>query len=113
MGTSPEKVMEEFKKHQEFAKIKDLTSDKKLATDTAAWTAWVQQYRTRVQKLAAEGVDLTKLNEERALMIKSNSPKYVLRNYLAQNAIAKAEAGDYTEVNALLQRLHDPYLFLT
>jgi uncharacterized protein YdiU (UPF0061 family) len=41
-------------------------------------------------------------------MDKAN-PKYVLRNYMAQQAIDKATAGDFSEVNNLLQLLRKPY----
>ncbi len=39
-----------------------------------------------------------------------HNPKFILRNYLAQRAIEKAEAGDGgSEVNKLLSILRKPY----
>lgn len=35
--------------------------------------------------------------------------RIVLRNYIAQNAIAAAEKGDYSEVKRVLKLLEDPY----
>jgi uncharacterized protein YdiU (UPF0061 family) len=37
------------------------------------------------------------------------NPKYVLRNYMVQTAIVKAEKKDYSEVDKLLRLLTSPF----
>lgn len=65
--------------------------------------AFLAELRTRQSR--EEGVSAEQRQE---LMLKSN-PKYILRNYLAQQAIAKAEDGDFSEVNKLLALLKSPF----
>lgn len=112
MGTTPEMLVKELKKLEEFEKLqKGFNEESKRAADTTAWSEWIKQYRARVQQIG-EGKtseEIKALNKERLHTIKGNSPKYVLRNYIAQDAIAKAEKGDYSEVEGLLKRFHDPY----
>jgi uncharacterized protein YdiU (UPF0061 family) len=65
--------------------------------------AWLRRYIRRLRE------DRRPRRARRAAMNRVN-PKYVLRNYLAQIAIDKAHAGDYSEIDrlhALLQRLYD------
>ena len=37
------------------------------------------------------------------------NPKFILRNYLAQTAIEKAQKKDFSEIDRLLVILRDPY----
>jgi len=46
---------------------------------------------------------------QRKTMMDSVNPKYVLRNYLAQQAIEKSEQGDHSMVTELLEVLRKPY----
>ncbi|MDA9636904.1 YdiU family protein [SAR86 cluster bacterium] len=46
--------------------------------------------------------------ESRVMMLKNN-PKYILRNYLAHEAIKKAEEGDFSEVEKLHKILSEPF----
>jgi uncharacterized protein YdiU (UPF0061 family) len=63
---------------------------------------WIRLYITRLQK---DGVsDVTRREQMNGV-----NPKYVLRNYLAQLAIDKAEQGDHSMVNELLELLRRPY----
>lgn len=63
---------------------------------------WVTRYQNRLRDEASSNVD------RREKMNRIN-PKYVLRNYLAQLAIDKAEQGDFSLVNELLELLRHPY----
>ncbi len=63
---------------------------------------WLQDYR---QRLAKEN----RQDRARQQQMNSHNPKYVLRNYLAQQAIELAEQGDFSEVERLLELLRQPY----
>jgi len=67
-----------------------------------AMTAWLNDYQTRLsqdkQTTAARQAAMNKVN-----------PKYIFRNYLAQQAIDKADDGDATMLNELLTLLKKPY----
>ncbi|MDA0823606.1 MAG: YdiU family protein [Proteobacteria bacterium] len=65
-------------------------------------TTWLNRYIERLREDSCDDVS-------RRAQMNTVNPKYVLRNYLAQLAIDKAEAGDYTLVNELLEVLRTPY----
>lgn len=47
--------------------------------------------------------------DDRQTLMQSSNPKYVPRNYLIQQAIAKAENDDFTEINTLYKIFSQPY----
>lgn len=73
-----------------------------LFIDRSAFDAWSVEYRHR---LRAEG----SIDAARKLAMDRVNPKYVLRNYLAQTAIEKAQQKDFSEVRRLLQIVQRPF----
>ena len=63
---------------------------------------WLSRYQQLLQRLKISEA------ERKAAMHRVN-PKYVLRNYLAQEAIDLAEQGDYSRLHTLLEVLKHPY----
>jgi uncharacterized protein YdiU (UPF0061 family) len=70
--------------------------------DEARLQAWSQRYRARLDAEGGVGV-------ERQAAMKRVNPKFVLRNYLAQQAISAAEAGDFSEIARLHAVLRAPF----
>ncbi len=67
-----------------------------------AFDAWADRYASRLRR--EESNDALR----REIMNRVN-PKFILRNYLAQQAIDKAEAGDYSEIETLHNVLQNPF----
>ncbi len=77
-------------------------NEEKLSTAEADFDRWIQRYAQRVR-----ADSLTP--EQRRLRMKAANPKYVLRNYLAQEAIDRADQGDYAGIEELLDVMRRPY----
>jgi len=73
-----------------------------LFLDRPAFDAWAVEYRARLRQEGSVDV-------QRRVAMHAVNPKYVLRNYLAQVAIEKAQNGDYAEVRRLLAVLERPF----
>ena len=67
-----------------------------------ALTPWLDAYTDRLERNSLD-------EQTRQVKMKSTNPKYILRNYLAQQAIEQAERGDYQEIENLLTVLSSPY----
>jgi len=81
----------------------DNTRLRDLFIDRPAFDAWAARY---AQRLRAEG----SIDVERRMRMNRTNPKFVLRNHLAEQAIRRANEGDFSEVArvaALLQRPFD------
>ena len=74
----------------------------KREASKAAFAAWLERYASRVRD------DVLEAGEHRACMDAAN-PRYVLRNYLAQQAIDRAETGDFAGIDELLDVMRRPY----
>jgi uncharacterized protein YdiU (UPF0061 family) len=71
-------------------------------TDLAGFDNWAADYLARS---AQDGDDQT----QRRRRMHAANPKYILRNYLAQQVIEAAEQGDYGPVRELHQVLSGPF----
>jgi uncharacterized protein YdiU (UPF0061 family) len=73
-----------------------------LFIDREAFDRWAVQYRERLRQENSNDV-------QRQLAMHRTNPKYILRNYLAQVAIEKAQGKDFSEVAKLLAVLERPF----
>ena len=76
----------------------DLVRD--MFIDRTSFDGWMLQYSELLRQQAPR--------LESNSMLKTN-PKYILRNYLGEQAIAKAKLKDFSEVETLLKLLQTPY----
>jgi len=98
------------------AKVDDMTDELLLITLQEAWyrldaltesyklrlLQWLRKYILRLQSGRVKQADKIQI-------MNASNPKYVLRNYLSQQAIDKAEQGDYAMLNELLDVMRHPY----
>ena len=82
--------------------FRSFTKDPDSLFEDAEGKAWYEQYQRR---LSLEQIS----PEKRGKMMAQANPKFVLRNYLAQEAIQDAEKSDFTRLIKLLEVLKNPY----
>ncbi len=74
-----------------------------LFLDRAAFDDWFSRYQTRLQQEDCN-------EQERCTQMKRVNPKYILRNYMAEIAIRKAQdENDYSEIENLMNILQKPF----
>jgi uncharacterized protein YdiU (UPF0061 family) len=82
--------------------FRTLTDSDEEFTDEVG-QAWLKKYQERLDREASN-------ETERNALMKSSNPQYILRNYLAQEAIQAAEIGDFSALNLLIKVLKKPYI---
>lgn len=102
-------INKELERIEQFSKLQQLTAADLLSKNKRHWKEWLQKYRVRLEKEIESVSNADVWNAERVKIMNSNNPKYILRNYIAQNAIEAAENGDFTEVREVLKRLENPF----
>jgi uncharacterized protein YdiU (UPF0061 family) len=94
---SQDDPIEAFYKHLETSSYRALSAE-----NQALASVWFDNYQTRLK------TD-NRPQHERQQSMNTVNPRYVLRNYLAQQAIDRAEQNDFAEVLELLEILRNPY----
>ena len=79
------------------------TKIRNMFVDREAFDQWLKDYRTLLQTQGRP-------DAERHNQMQQTNPKYVLRNYLIQTAIEKAEQDrDYSEIEKLMRVMQRPF----
>jgi uncharacterized protein YdiU (UPF0061 family) len=67
---------------------------------------WSKKY---IQRINDDDNDNTDRNSLRITTMSNHNPSFILRNWIAQDAIKDAEAGDYSKVRLVLSLLKTPF----
>lgn len=73
--------------------------------------SWFEKYDKRLRKenWSELNRDEERFYKARAAKMRKHNPKYILRNYIVQNAITMAEKGDYSETEKLMRLFSKPF----
>jgi len=82
--------------------IDNINAIRVMSEDIENFNLWHKEYTQRVQ-------EENKSQQQRLEKMRKINPKYVLKNYMLQDAISLAKNGDYTLVNDLLKIAQNPY----
>lgn len=93
-------------------KNQDLSPEEYRQETIQFWNEWLEKYIARLRHEVRDVEDrdeLRQLDARRKELMNKTNPRYVLRNYMAQHAIERANEGDFGEARQLLRALEQPY----
>ena len=79
-----------------------VTSVKTNELNSNVSMSWIKSYQERHNK---ESIPIAK----KILLMNANNPKYVLRNYMAQEVIEAAESSDFSALETVIEVITSPY----
>jgi len=107
------KLKAELDKREKLQEIQHLTAEAKLEKDAEYWSVWLEKYEKALLQelhLALKACQREEAEQERGRIMTGANPGFILRNWVAQNAIEKAESGDFSEVQNVLRLLKNPFV---
>eukprot|EP00198_Chlamydomonas_reinhardtii_P010390 XP_001699727.1 predicted protein [Chlamydomonas reinhardtii] len=105
MGVSQQMLTTEMARLRHSQELAKVTDADKRAADAAKWRSWLAQYGAVLQRRAAAGAD----DSRRVAVMNATNPRFILRNWIAQQAIQRAEQGDFSEVARVFALLRNPF----
>lgn len=115
LGFFPEEYFQDQLERTQVAKETRPMQDNEWREFLASkWADWIEIYHREIAAdkdrfvLAKRG-SAEEYWKERERVLRENNPAYILRNHHLQKAIEKAEQGDYTEVERLLDLCTRPF----
>ena len=103
------KLLEEYKIDYTFF-FRNLVKDEQIIFDLSSEISWYEKISSWLEscKSLLQAYDIK--NAARKKQMNAANPKFILRNYLLQNAIEKAEEeNDFSEVKKLLEIMEKPF----
>ena len=115
LGYTQEIVEKYEKKINEWKQIKNENHEERMANFTKKIEDWLKNYKIRileehqfVKQNSKENDKVIKTQKRKEFMNAIN-PAFILRNYLLEECIKKAENGDYSEITKLLNLAQNPF----
>lgn len=86
-----------------------MTAEAKRSSDREIWRHWIKDYRARLEQQSITSSSLEE-GKERVKDMRERNPTFVLRNWVAQDAIEQAEKSlDFSGVRTVLRMLETPF----